>query len=83
MSTQSPPRRIEFRVVLNGIDLPAETQQTIETAVRRAVLQELAIIDLRPDKRLQMESIEGNKATRHVLPVDIILGIIFNLVDGT
>jgi hypothetical protein len=83
MPTHSPPGRIEFRVVLNGLNLPAETQKAIETAVRRAVLQELAVIDLRPDKRLLMESIEGDKATSHLLPVDIFLGLIFNLAEGT
>jgi hypothetical protein len=83
MPTQSPPGRIEFRVVLNGLDLPAETQKAIETAVRRAVLQELAVIDLRPDKRLLIESIESDKAASHLLPVDIFLGLIFNLAEGT
>jgi len=30
-----------------------------------------------------MESIEGDKATSHLLPVDIFLGLIFNLAEGT
>lgn len=45
---KSPSSNTEFLVVLEGFTLPPDTEDRIAAEIRKAVLAELATVDLRP-----------------------------------
>jgi hypothetical protein len=51
---QSASKRYEFRAVIEGIELPPHVAERINRAVQRAVLNEVAELDLRQDLRVQL-----------------------------
>jgi hypothetical protein len=51
---QSASKRHEFKAVVDGIDLPAHVAERISRAVQRAVLNEVAELDLRENLNVQL-----------------------------
>ena len=47
MKKDSPTPQKEFRVVIEGIKVPAESARRINSAIQKAVLAEVAGLDLR------------------------------------
>jgi hypothetical protein len=60
----------EFKVLLDGVELPEGHEQTMETAIQRAALHELAGIDLRGDLVAVLRPRDGGTRGIVFVPTD-------------
>lgn len=85
MAANPQENTVEFRVTIKGLELSPEQQVAMDAAIRRAVLSELADIDVGPEHSLllrgQPEPEQGAESAMFDSPgvVPFILGLIIEI----